>query len=150
MLRGKNQKNQVSEDLVPRPKDLSKKDPVPEVPTEVLIEKMVAKQTAELEDSPVGYVDAPTDDDAKNLQGINDQIRDFDAKVILARNKGQKWMEVPKHLLSVLCGGEYPEVGYICWKNVKVCEIGCAEKLAQKDGETAFSRAFPNSDMKVL
>ena len=98
------------------------------------------------EDStPVGF----TEDEVKNEVSRQNEIENFETRVAIAERKNQKWMEVPKNLLVHICRGNYPKSGYITYKNVKVCEIGKAEELAQSLGQTAFQRAFPGDTSKV-
>ena len=108
------------------------------------------EQDIVIEDKPVGFAPEVSNDDIQKERTRKDEVQDFDLKVALAFQRGQKWMEVPKHLLVTICQGVYPVCGYICWKNVKVCELGEAERLAKKDGESAFEKAFPKeTDTKV-
>jgi len=94
---------------------------------------------------PVGF----SEEEVKKEVKRENEIENFETKIAIAARNGQKWMEVPKNILVNLCRGEYPKSGYIIWKNVKVCEMGRAEELAKKDGETAFERVFPGETTKV-
>jgi hypothetical protein len=58
--------------------------------------------------------------DIKKFEAAQMGMAEFEAQVQLALKTGHHWLEVPKEVLVMVCGGEYPDTHYICYKGLKV------------------------------
>lgn len=57
--------------------------------------------------------------------------------------KDGSWLECDERLIAHLCGGKFPDEGYMIYKNVRLCKPGTAEEIAKKGKMTIEQILFP-------
>ncbi len=81
---------------------------------------------------------------------LNQQLMELDGNVTMCLNSNIQWLEVEENLITHICGGKFPEAGYIIYKNIRLCKSGAAEAIAKKERLTIEQIMFPrNGEMFI-
>ncbi len=81
---------------------------------------------------------------------LNQQLMELDGNVTICLNSGIQWLECEEALIKHLCGGKFPEAGYMIYKNIRLCKEGAAEGIAKKERLTIDQIMFPkNGEMFI-
>jgi hypothetical protein len=88
--------------------------------------------------------------DIKKFEAAQMGMAEFEAQVQLALKTGHHWLEVPKEVLVMVCGGEYPDTHYICYKGLKVASEGTAKSIMAHERINQNEKLFPKDTGRVL
>lgn len=77
-------------------------------------------------------------------------LTSLDTNVAYCLNAGIEWLETTEELIAHLCGGKFPEAGYMIYKNVRLCRPGTAEAIAKKERLTIEQIMFPKNGQMMV
>lgn len=56
------------------------------------------------------------------------------------------WLECEKELIAHLCGGKFPDAGYMIYKNVRLCLPGTSEDIARRERMPVWDILWKDGD----
>lgn len=75
---------------------------------------------------------------------------ELETNVQYCKAAGIEWLEVSPDLLKHFCGGQHPEVGYMIYKDIRLCLKDTAEDIARRERMTCHQILFKDEGyMKV-